>query len=226
MRGLLVRYGVAMAAVVLIAFLVPLGLLSRSLAADRAIASARQDAQSVAVFAGDPGRDDARLAAAVLHVNDGDRRTTVFRPDGTVVGDPARGLPRGRARQSRARTHRPDGRWCRGAAPRRRYRRGRGGTNLRSRRDAQGGRAALVGRPRGRRRRTARRRGGRRGPRGGTALPVGAGPGRRRRPARRRRPRGACRPLGPGGGGVGRRRAQRPRGSGCRPARRGARGGC
>ncbi len=87
MRGLLVRYGVAMAAVVLVAFLVPLGLLSRSLAADRAIAAARQDAQSVAVFAGGPGTDDARLAAAVLDVNDGDRRTTVFRPDGTLVGE-------------------------------------------------------------------------------------------------------------------------------------------
>ncbi|MEZ0448854.1 sensor histidine kinase [Cellulomonas sp. ICMP 17802] len=87
MRGLLVRYGVAMAAVVLISFLVPLGLLSRSLTADRAIAAARQDAQSVAVFAGGPGQSDTRLAAAVLDVNDGDRRTTVFRPDGTIVGE-------------------------------------------------------------------------------------------------------------------------------------------
>ena len=93
MRGLLVRYGVAMASVVLIAFLVPLGLLSRSLAADRAIAAGRQDAQGVAVFAGGSGQDDARLTAAVLDVNDGDRRTTVFRPDGTTVGAPAGASP-------------------------------------------------------------------------------------------------------------------------------------
>ncbi|WP_456847196.1 ATP-binding protein [Cellulomonas sp. P5_C6] len=89
MRSLLVRYGVAMASVVLIAFLVPLGLLSRSLAADRAVAAARQDAQSVAVFAGGAGQDDARLTAAVLDVNDVGRLTTVFRPDGTTVGAPA-----------------------------------------------------------------------------------------------------------------------------------------
>lgn len=89
MRALLVRYGVAMASVVLVAFLVPLGLLSRSLTADQAVAVARQDAQGVAVFAGGAGQDDARLAAAVLGVNDGDRRTTVFLADGTTLGAPA-----------------------------------------------------------------------------------------------------------------------------------------
>lgn len=90
MRALLVRYGVAMASVVLVAFLVPLGLLSRSLAADRAVAAARQDSQGVAVFAGGAGEDDARLAAAVEGANEGGvRATTVLRPDGTVVGPPA-----------------------------------------------------------------------------------------------------------------------------------------
>jgi len=86
MRRLLVRYGLAMTSIVLIAFLVPLGLLARSLAQERALAAARQDVQSVAVFAGGATADAARLEAAVLAVNGGDRRTTVFLPDGGTVG--------------------------------------------------------------------------------------------------------------------------------------------
>ncbi len=86
MRALLVRYGLAMTSVVLVAFLVPLGLLARSLASERALAAARQDAQQVAMFAGVVADDPARLQAALLTVNGGGRRTTVFLPDGTVVG--------------------------------------------------------------------------------------------------------------------------------------------
>jgi signal transduction histidine kinase len=81
-----VLYGLAMTSVMLVAFLVPLGLLARSLAEERALAAARQDAQGVAVLAGGAAQDDARLQAAVLAVNDGARRTTVFLPDGSVVG--------------------------------------------------------------------------------------------------------------------------------------------
>jgi len=86
MRRLLVRYGLAMTSVVLVAFLVPLGLLARTLAQERALAAGRQDAQSVAVFAGGATRDDARLDAAVIAVGAGARRTTVILPDGSVVG--------------------------------------------------------------------------------------------------------------------------------------------
>ncbi len=89
MRRLLVLYGLAMTSVVLVAFLVPLGLLARSLAHDRALDAARQDAQSVAVFAGGATEDTARLEAAVLAVNDGRRSTTVFLPSGGRVGEPA-----------------------------------------------------------------------------------------------------------------------------------------
>lgn len=89
MRRLLVRYGLAMTSVVLVAFLVPLGLLSRSLAENRALEGARRDAQSVAVFAGGAGADRAQLEAAVLAANEGPRRTTVFLPDGTTAGAPA-----------------------------------------------------------------------------------------------------------------------------------------
>jgi signal transduction histidine kinase len=89
MRRLLVLYGLAMTSIVLVAFLVPLGLLARSLAQDRALSAGRQDAQSVAVFAGGAASDDARLEAAVLAVNGDQRRTTVFLPDGSRVGAPA-----------------------------------------------------------------------------------------------------------------------------------------
>ena len=89
MRGLLVRYGLAMTSVMLVAFLVPLGLLARSLAAERALAAGRQDAQQVAMFAGVVADDPARLQATLLAVNAGARRTSVFLPDGTVEGAPA-----------------------------------------------------------------------------------------------------------------------------------------
>ncbi len=85
MRRLLLRYGLAMTSVVLIAFLVPLGLLARSLAFERALGVGRSDAQQVAVFAGDPS-DEARLRATLTAVNGGERRTTVFLTDGRVLG--------------------------------------------------------------------------------------------------------------------------------------------
>lgn len=82
MRPLLVRYGLAMTSVVLVAFLVPLGLLARSLAAERALATARQDAQQVSAFVDDP----VRLVAALAVVNEDDRRTTVFTAAGQQYG--------------------------------------------------------------------------------------------------------------------------------------------
>jgi signal transduction histidine kinase len=93
MRRLLVRYGLAMSSVVLVAFLVPLGLLARSLAQDAALDAARQDAQGVAVFAGGATGDAALLEATVLAANEGPRRTTVYLPDGRVVGGPAERSP-------------------------------------------------------------------------------------------------------------------------------------
>ena len=94
MRRLLVRYGLAMTSVVVMAFLIPLGLLARSLAVERGLAAGRQDAQSVAVFAGGTSQDPVRLEAAVLAANRGPRRTTVFLPGGeTTVGAPADRTP-------------------------------------------------------------------------------------------------------------------------------------
>jgi signal transduction histidine kinase len=82
MRSLLLRYGLAMTSIVLVAFLVPLGLLDRSLAQDRALTAARQDAGQVAALIG----DDPRLVAEVLAVNASPRSTTVFFPDDRVLG--------------------------------------------------------------------------------------------------------------------------------------------
>ena len=93
MRRLLVRYGLAMTSVMLVAFLVPLGVLARTLAHERALSAGRQDAQSVAVFAGGVTQDRSRLEAALLSVNNSPRSTSVFLPDGSVAGAPAAGSP-------------------------------------------------------------------------------------------------------------------------------------
>jgi signal transduction histidine kinase len=86
MRRLLVLYGTALTSVLLVAFLVPLGLLARSLAHDRAIEAARQEQQSLSVIVANtaPGR----LAQSLNALNTGQRKTTVFLPGGRVVGAP------------------------------------------------------------------------------------------------------------------------------------------
>ena len=97
-----------MTSVMLVAFLVPLGVLAHNLAQERALAAGRQDAQSVAVFAGGVTQDRSRLEAALLAVNDSLRRTSVLLPDGSVVGAAAGRSPstelaaRGQALTARA----------------------------------------------------------------------------------------------------------------------------
>lgn len=87
MRRRIVLYGTATTAAVVIAFLLPLALLVRTLVSDRALEAAAQEAQGIAVVA---AADDARLAQVLDNVNaPGVRRTTVFLPDGSVVGAPA-----------------------------------------------------------------------------------------------------------------------------------------
>lgn len=85
MRSLLVRYGLAVTSIVLVAFLLPLGFMAQSLTEERAIAAGRQDAQQVALFAD----DHVRLLATLADINTGDRRTTVFTPTGETLGAPA-----------------------------------------------------------------------------------------------------------------------------------------
>jgi signal transduction histidine kinase len=86
MRRLLVVYGTALAAALLVAFLVPLGLLASSLAHDRAVEAARQEAQGLTILANNASQ--AQLRDAVEAVNAGPRRTTVFLPNGRRLGHP------------------------------------------------------------------------------------------------------------------------------------------
>jgi signal transduction histidine kinase len=86
MRRRIVLYGTATTAAVVIAFLLPLSFLVKTLVADRALDAATQEAQGIAVIA---AADDSRLQEVVDNVNaPGVRRTTVFLPDGRIVGDP------------------------------------------------------------------------------------------------------------------------------------------
>ncbi len=71
---------------VILAFLIPLGLLVRTLAEDRALASASQEAQGVAALVA-AVTDEDQLAQLVASVAERSRlRTTVSLPDGTQIG--------------------------------------------------------------------------------------------------------------------------------------------
>lgn len=85
-RGVRGQLGILVAAttsLVLIAFLVPLGLLLRRTAEERAISAATQQAQTVAALV------SLNQDPALGEVGDGGARISVFYPDGRVVGAPA-----------------------------------------------------------------------------------------------------------------------------------------
>jgi signal transduction histidine kinase len=88
MRLRLILLVVAISAMVLISFLVPLALVLRTLAADRAVTSANDRAQSLIPWVSVGGTS---LDTAVMQVNTADptRPATVFLDDGTVVGPAA-----------------------------------------------------------------------------------------------------------------------------------------
>lgn len=88
MRRILLRYGVGMASAVLVAFLVPLALMARSQAHDRALDAAREDAQRIAALAGGATLDVPRLEAEVLAADEGPTETTVFLPDASEIPEP------------------------------------------------------------------------------------------------------------------------------------------
>lgn len=88
MRLRLVLVAVATTSLVLVAFLVPLALMMRSAAADRAVNAAVVQAQTVAQLV--TALDEAALAATLEQANSSGRyRFTVFLPDGHAVGQPA-----------------------------------------------------------------------------------------------------------------------------------------
>jgi signal transduction histidine kinase len=71
---------------VIIAFLIPLGMLVRTLAEDRAIAGASQEAQGVATLVAGV-RDEAQLTTLVNLVDQQSARaTSVLMPDGKLIG--------------------------------------------------------------------------------------------------------------------------------------------
>jgi signal transduction histidine kinase len=91
MRRRIVLYGTATTAAVVIAFLLPLTVLVRTLVSDRALDAASLTARGIAVVA---AADDGQVADVVATSNaQGERSTTVFLPDGTIVGAPAEVTP-------------------------------------------------------------------------------------------------------------------------------------
>lgn len=79
---------------VILAFLIPLGLLVRTLAEDRAVAGASQEAQQVATLAA--GVSDLRQLTDLVNLVDqkSPRATSVLLPDGTLIGTAPPGSPR------------------------------------------------------------------------------------------------------------------------------------
>jgi signal transduction histidine kinase len=88
MRSRLILLVAATTSLVLVAFLVPLALLVRASAADRAVSTAAVEVQGLAPVVATA--DAATLARAVARANAAGRhRVTVFLPGGRIVGAPA-----------------------------------------------------------------------------------------------------------------------------------------
>ena len=91
MRRRLVALAATTTIMVALAFLIPLAVLVRTLARDRALSAAELEAQSLAPVLA-LTQDTTALEAAVRATNPGARgRLTIILPDGTLVGGPAGG---------------------------------------------------------------------------------------------------------------------------------------
>jgi signal transduction histidine kinase len=87
MRRTIALLVAATTSAVILAFLIPLGLLVRTLAEDRAIAGASQEAQGVAtVVAGVQDQRQLKLLVDGFHQRPPHRTTSVLMPDGTLIG--------------------------------------------------------------------------------------------------------------------------------------------
>ena len=109
MRWRLTLLVAATTSAVVLAFLVPLALLLRSLAAERSIARVTTDAQNLAAFAATSDQDAVRNE---LRDNGKQRlgETTVFFPDGTALGEDTTEAVPSRVRNGLAFTDRQNGR--------------------------------------------------------------------------------------------------------------------
>ncbi|GIG89994.1 sensor histidine kinase [Plantactinospora endophytica] len=85
MRRRLILLVAATTGLVLLAFLVPLAVLLRDVAADRTVADATAEVQALVPLVGTTGPDGLRLAAEQVGAA-ADRPVTVFLPDGAVLG--------------------------------------------------------------------------------------------------------------------------------------------
>jgi signal transduction histidine kinase len=92
MRLRIVALVVATSSLVLVSFLLPLALVLRALAADRAVSTATVRAQSLAPLLTSLDPRGLRLTVAQLNAG-GDTPVTIFLPDGTVLGSPAANSP-------------------------------------------------------------------------------------------------------------------------------------
>ncbi|MEV0216232.1 HAMP domain-containing sensor histidine kinase [Micromonospora sp. NPDC050695] len=92
MRARLALLVAAVSVLTLIAFLVPLALLVRTVAEDRATVRATADAQSLVPVVGTADAATIRLTVEQLAAESG-RPVSVFLPDGTVLGAPAPRTP-------------------------------------------------------------------------------------------------------------------------------------
>jgi signal transduction histidine kinase len=103
MRRRLAATAAAVTATVVLAFSVPLALVVRVVARDRAVHAAELESRSLAAVLA-ATRDPAVLAPIIGHANASNPRpATVFLPDGTSVGNPhPAGSELARARQGRA----------------------------------------------------------------------------------------------------------------------------
>ncbi|WP_026066203.1 sensor histidine kinase [Actinoalloteichus spitiensis] len=88
MRGRLALLVAATTSLILVAFLVPLALLVRTVAEDRALHAANVDAQSFSSLLATADPEVIRLAVERVNLSD-DHQLTIFLPDGTTVGEPA-----------------------------------------------------------------------------------------------------------------------------------------
>ena len=88
MRLRIVALVMATSSLVLVSFLVPLALVLRTLAADRAVSTATVEAQSMAPLVTTLGPRGVRLAVAQVNAENS-TPVTIFLPDGTVAGAPA-----------------------------------------------------------------------------------------------------------------------------------------
>ena len=82
---------------VILAFLIPLGMLVRTLAEDRAIAGASQEAQAVATLVAGVNVESQLTDLVGLVDQRSQRATSVLLPDGTLIGTPPPGSPKSNA---------------------------------------------------------------------------------------------------------------------------------